>query len=1045
MNKRADSDHRGQMPSLLPFRRVSLTATKREEPAPRGNAGSWLFALLAIFTFAISCTEPNTQSPAERYRQAKKTMRSLRDTASLNRAIDSLRAAGDKYAEAMAFNEIGRIMRNEGNFAAAIENHTHALTIAEPIHDSIFIAQVLNNIGTDYRRVGMLNVASDFHYRALNISTLMQDTSVENRKNRVVSLNGLGNIYLSTQNWTMAENVLRQALQGEQELGSYLGQAINHANLGSICEKTGRIDSALTHYRNSMELNVKEGSTLGIALCHTYFGSIHERRGDLDAAICEYDTAKSLLCDSRDLWHALTPAIAMAKACNSHNRQGEAMDLLSQAMEMANEINSIEHKSEILMLYYEIFNSRGECAKALEAFRTANALADSVVSIGTINDVQNVRQRYEQHRQDMEMERQTQTYEREKRSKEIGIVILSVLVLGAAGLSITLIQLLRIRNKQQATLSEMQRLKDTFFTNITHEFRTPLTVIGCAAQEIDQSNELDPNTTRRNAQAILRQSGSLLTLVNQILDIAKMSAASKSQDPNWRRGELNDPVSCIAQSFVDYAKKHGITLTIAAAEEDSDADYVPDYLEKILRNLISNAIKYNKSGGSIAVSLHPDANKRLHLVVSDTGIGMSQEEQQHVFEPFYQASSGNQIVGSGIGLSLVKMMTDALGWDIELRSEPEHGSTFDISIPTKALHPNALPAQPYGVTNRTTAEMGSTATHSAADSWGGEEPMHKKETTDEMSADESAPTILVVEDTADVAYYIGRQLHDKYRICYASNGKEGLEKADEIVPDLIITDVMMPAMDGYEMTSHIRANWMTSHIPIIMVTAKANHQDRIRGLELGVDAYLEKPFHADELAVRVTKLLEGRTLLQNYYQSLSTSSSAAHDVDPAHLHQPGADGNAQDSAGETLTGNSTELPTPPLADTGITDSEEITAAAKQTKARTKADEEFLKRIESLVDKYMEQGEVSIAAIASDLCITRHQMNRKVNAILGVNTSTLITQRRMAKAQELLAMTDTPIGDISMLCGFGGFAYFSAIFKKQTGMTPSQYRDKNRGF
>ena len=321
------------------------------------------------------------------------------------------------------------------------------------------------------------------------------------------------------------------------------------------------------------------------------------------------------------------------------------------------------------------------------------------------------------------------------------------------------------------------------------------------------------------AKTIERQGRGLLTLINQLLDISKIKSAVGN--PDWKNGDITAHLTMIIESYRDYARSRNIDLHFLAREAVK-MDFVPDYVNKVMNNLLSNAFKFTPEYGKVSVSVWREGN-RLFLDVSDTGQGMDKETLTHVFEPFYQAETEARNIGTGVGLALVKQIVDTVRGTITVESETGKGTIFHISVPIHNDNKRRIIETPENNTPLL--------------------PENETMLSDSESGDNQC-RLLVIEDNQDVAAYIGSLFSDRYAVAYSGNGKEGLEKALELVPDLIITDLMMPGMDGLEMCRQVRANEIINHIPIIVVTAKITEEERIKGLEVGADAYLVKPFNS---------------------------------------------------------------------------------------------------------------------------------------------------------------------------------------------------------
>jgi DNA-binding response OmpR family regulator len=349
---------------------------------------------------------------------------------------------------------------------------------------------------------------------------------------------------------------------------------------------------------------------------------------------------------------------------------------------------------------------------------------------------------------------------------------------------------------------------------------------------------------------------------------------------------------------------------------------------------------------------------------------MTANQMENIFKPFYTASGGGE-TGTGIGLYVVKLSAEAMGGCADVSSVVGKGSDFRIVIPVR--HDKAVET--------------CVAPVCADDGYVPSAEGFEKNAVDHEG--EEAPRILIVEDRPEVARWEMRQLDSRYSFWFASDGAEGLRLAEDIIPDLIITDIMMPVMDGLEMCRRVRASELLSHIPVIMVTAKAGQEDRIAGFEAGADAYIEKPYDEEELSVRVRTLLDQREMLKFRYSLHSSENTSDTDV----------------------------------------------------RGYSVKDKAFLDRFNEVVEASFAKGKVDCEAIASELCVGRVQLNRKIKAITGCKTTEYIHELRIAKAKDLLESTPLSIGEIALKCGIEDVGYFSTLFRKAVGMTPSVYRNR----
>ncbi len=399
----------------------------------------WFFIICLLIA---SCgRKPVKLSQAER--------KALESAISSKRNIDTLivlqkrmEKEGNILGSVIAYKEMGKLMRNDSQFDDALRWHSEGLKQAEAIGDTLETVQALNNIGTDYRRMGVLDVAQDYHYRAYAICMESTDTSFTARKNKVVSLNGLGNIYLTLRNYARADSAFRMALAGERQLKSDVGQAINYANLGSIYRSRGLSDSAWVYFRKSMEFNQRAKNTLGISLCHTYFGAMYEQEHRYDKAMEEYEAAYKLMEASDDEWHALNMLIALAGVNLAINQDNKALQYLDRAKQIADEIKSNEHLEEIYTLYYNYYKRKGDCKMALAQHEKATAMRDSVIDIEKMNRIQNAGLTIERTNQARLMNEAHLVLESERSARFFSNIVFSVVVVILIGALITFFYLL---------------------------------------------------------------------------------------------------------------------------------------------------------------------------------------------------------------------------------------------------------------------------------------------------------------------------------------------------------------------------------------------------------------------------------------------------------------------------------------------------------------------------------------------------------------------------------------------------------------------------
>ena len=872
----------------------------------------WATAL----AFILTCCQHGSPSESE--------------TQSIRDSLATLRQQGKKERDASRYDE-------------ALRLHIRGLDMARAVGDSSEWIQALNNIATDYRRMGMLDVAQSYHYQALSLCDESSDTTYQMRKNRVKALNGLGNIYLSIYSYDDADSVFRQALEGEHQLGSATGQAINYANLGSIYSARGDDEKALDYYRQSMFYNKKDSNLLGMALCHLYFGNIYERRQQYDLALREYEQSDRMMTDLKDLWHALEPRLALASVYYHTHEDAKALALLDRADATARQINSWEHIVEVHHLYFQLMQRQGRYHEALDHHLIATAYQDSILDNEKLDRIHNIGINIERTRQQEMVDMAQNELQTEKRIRQQSAWLFGLTVILLLAVISALLYVQRMRHHSMEMMREASRLREDFFTNITHEFRTPLTVILGLSRKIRENTEV-PQSVSDKASTIERQGNRLLTLVTQLLDISKVK--SVIGEPNWQHGNICAQVAMLLETYIDYAANRGVTLKYHY-DKAIEMDFVPDYVNKVMSNLVSNALKFTPNGGTISVNLYQRGD-RLHIDVSDTGHGISSDKLAHIFEPFYTTGDMGEAKGTGIGLALTQEIISHLNGTITAESQVGKGTTFHIVMPIQNRSADPV----------TETEIGNSG----------------------------KPIIVVAEDNADVADLLCTQLEPFYEVVAARDGVEALKRAGEIIPDLVITDVMMPNMDGMALARAIRANDLTAHIPIIMVTARVTEQDRIEGIKAGADAYLVKPFNTEELLTRVAKLLEQRIMLRDKYAQTITQA--------------------------------------PVTDDAIED-------------------HFLARVEQVIVAHINKGEdITVTMVADDLNITARQLHRKVTGLINQSPAALIRITRINCAKTIMAAKpEMPLKSVALACGFTDYSHFAKVFRTVTGVSPTAWTAK----
>lgn len=556
-------------------------------------------------------------------------------------------------------------------------------------------------------------------------------------------------------------------------------------------------------------------------------------------------------------------------------------------------------------------------------------------------------------------------------------------------------------------LREIDKMKSRFFANISHEFRTPLTLI---LGPIDKLfSKTTDNDTKEELSIMQRSSKRLQRLINQLLDLSKLESGEMTLQ--LEKVDIVKLIKQYVQSFESLAKRKGIKLEFKSEVDEHIALFDTDKIEKILNNLLSNAFKFTQSGGLIKVSILTELitseersnqfpswegrslsvvegrgvgenrHNSFKIKVSDTGIGIPADRIDNIFDRFYQVDDSNRRdnEGTGIGLALTKELVELLGGSISVESEVEKGTTFTVILPIIKKETGDWKSETEKKKTKKEIEI---VKSSLVQKSLVEEKFKETESLSPMSGLQP-PIVLVVEDNPDMRAYICGHLKSNYKIIEAENGLKGFNKAIDNIPDLIISDVMMPKMDGIELSEKLKADERTSHIPVILLTARVETADRIEGLETGADDYLVKPFEAKELQVRIKNLIEQRIKLRQRFFK------------------------------------------------------EIVLGSQEIKIDS-LDEQFIKRLFDICQQHLSKPDFNVNVLGKEAGLSRSQLHRKLKGLTDKSATEFINILRLKRAAVLLKENHDSISKIAYDVGFNNLSYFNKSFKKLFGETPSDY-------
>lgn len=525
---------------------------------------------------------------------------------------------------------------------------------------------------------------------------------------------------------------------------------------------------------------------------------------------------------------------------------------------------------------------------------------------------------------------------------------------------------------------EIDLMRLQFFTNISHELRTPLTLLSAPLDSLI-NEDIDKEKAESYYQIMVRNVQRLIRLVDQLLDLRKIEEGYMKME--WMQGDIIDFIKKTCATFQNYAQKRNMNFSFQSDASELRTYFDSDKLDKILFNLFSNAFKYTDDNGSISIHLNrkvastvPDASSAadsyLEIKITDSGFGIPKEDMGKLFKPFQRVNT-NKPIGSGatgIGLSLTKDLIELHKGIIQVESEVGKGSTFTIYLPIYKSDPSKLPAAETKVLKDETFSIENT------------EFLESK--TEKTSKDDK-PLILIVEDSSDLRAYLKSELKSDYKVIEAENAEKGLEQAFRKIPDLIISDVMMPGTDGIELCNILKQDIRTEHIPIILLTARHSEEAKLSGLEMQADDYITKPFSIKMLKLRIRNLIEQRRKLK-----------------PLHTHEV-----KEDSPESTMS---------------------------------KADTKFMAKLNQLIDKNLNNPKFDAVAIAKELLTSKMQLYRKVSSLTNQTVFNYIRTYRLNKAAHMMINTDMQFSQIAEAVGYTEASNFTRDFTQQFNQTPTQY-------
>lgn len=839
-----------------------------------------------------------------------------------------------------SYREMCRYYWSQTEYDKSTEYALMAIREYERCHDLKGISFCYSIMGSNYSQANNLEKALYYHNLALELNTRIKNISGISR-----NLNSIGYINELRKEYGTALDYYKQALDLRLKEGSKDEVTLSYANVGSIYLYIGDYSLSLEYLFRALPLAIEINNKNYIALVYQNIGEVY------------YKTGKY--------------------------KDGELY--LKKSLQTANEIGDKKRREGVYEAFHSLEHARGNHQAAYHYLKLLQGLRDTLYTQDRSRQMASMEALYETEKKEqtirlLEQEKRIQTMWRNILIAAIVMALMFIVVIYRLQRSRTqkANELLRIQQSLNDKLTEIDLMKSRFFANISHEFRTPLTLILAPIEEKLSGHSVD-SSEKESLLLIRRNANRLLDLVNQLLDLSKLEAGKMFL--SVKKGDLNEFLQVVAGAFDSIAGNRRITFVKDIHLDQKAYWFDADVLEKILNNLLSNAFKFTPSGGLVTLLVQTDTTSqvkgtRITIQVTDTGRGISTEHQSKIFSPFYQAGHAAEDgqPGTGLGLALIKELIKLYGGTVGLTSQENQGTSVKIQIPCEKESFNADELKHEADTERINTHTVSvdmeTDTLSAQDA-------------EQEEESEGKDIVLVVEDNPELRQFIVSVLKTDFTLITATDGQQGLEQALQHVPSLVLSDLMMPVVDGMELTSRLRSDERTSHIPVILLTAKNEHESKLQGLTKGADDYLTKPFSTEELRIRIHNLIEQRKLLAAKYRERITV-----------------------------------LPTP---------SHELSL-----------DEKFLMKVRASVEGNMGDISFDVEKLAEEISLSRAPLTRKLKALTGLTPNEFIKDLRLKKAACLIRSKSDTITQICYSVGFRDQSYFTKCFKKQFGVSPSEY-------
>ena len=883
---------------------------------------------------------------------------------------------------------LGIVHKARGDFDEAVDLFSKATIAYDEAEKPSGLISCITELAAIGIKQGHYEKSLEYLHQALS---KYGDTIPNERLSRIYSM--IGGVYSALEQNDKALEYHHKSLEINKKENIEIGISVNYNNIGNVYRNIGMYDKAIDNFLESKVIKEKLGDIYGLATVYNNLGTCYLAMGKYGEAIVHHQNALKLFSEMGDKHGIALGQVNLGVDYLEAGELSRSVEYAQNAIETAREQNILEILAEATLTLADAYSRMGMYRRALTYQKQHEAYSDSLMNREVMETISDLENRLELENKEKEIallnaEREKQELKLQKRTllrNLMGVTFfLSLIVL------ILLYNSFRSKQKINRKLKEINRTKSRFFANISHEFRTPLTLlIGPLEELLRKAKDKDKPLLRM----MHRNAGRLLLLNNQFMDLSRLESGTFTV--KLKRGNITEAMKGMVVSFESLARQKNIRFACVFPEEPVVIYFDLDILEKIIYNLLSNAFRFTPENGKVSFfartagtpkkSAPPSreeisGHQQLELTVEDTGKGIPKEHIDKIFDRFFQSDSGfqNERGGVGIGLSITKEMAEIHHGTIRVDSTAGSGTRFTVAIP---LNEEIWPADMRIAAEEYSEEpTGSSTENTLPETIS---PSRQNATT--IRSDEGKPLLLLVEDNSEMRTYIRNMLLNDFVVEEAVDGSDGLRKATDIIPDLTITDLMMPGIDGVDLCRILKTDERTGHIPVIMLTALATVEHRIAGLETGADDYITKPFNRKELKVRCFNLIEQRKKLREKFRK------------------------------EMLEGSVSSRP-------------------------VSMDERFMAKVTDTLEKHIADPELGVEMLMKEVGMSRSQLHRKLKALTDQSSTEFIRNFRLKRASLLLKSGFGSVAEVCYAVGFNSLSYFTRSFHELFGMAPSGYRE-----